>query len=622
MASDTFPKLLREKALKWGANKIAIRKKDYGLWHAVTWAEYYDQVKVFALGLKSLGFERGDHVCVIGNNEPEWVYAELAVQSLGGVAIGIYQDSTPLEVQYVVEKSDAVFVIAEDQEQVDKLLEIEEEIPQVKKVVYWDPKGMRHYDDVLLMYFGAVQEMGREFELSHPEVFEAEINAGQADDVAMILTTSGTTSAPKLAMLSYRNMLHMAEHLLVEVDPMDAADEFVSALPLAWVGEQMMAISGSMSIGFTINFPEEPTTVQENIREIAPHVMFSPPRVWEDLVSTIQVKVEDSSWFKKLVYSMWMDNGSLFGRSGSLSRLGDWMLFRTLRDRTGLSGIRNAYTGGAALGPDVFRFFHAIGVNLKQIYGQTEISGISAIHRNGDIKFETVGHPIPETEVRISEEGEILSKSASVFQGYYKDPEATAEALKDGWLHSGDAGYIDGDGHLVVIDRMADVMKLSNGEIFSPQSVENKLKFSPYIKEAVVFGQERDYVAAFINTDFENVGKWAENRQIAYTSYTDLSQKLEVYDLIKSDVARVNKALPGRTRIARFVILHKELDADDQELTRTRKVRRGFIGQKYADVIEGLYGEEGEIVVEAKVRYRDGREEVVKTGVRVEDMGA
>jgi len=415
-------------------------------------------------------------------------------------------------------------------------------------------------------------------------------------------------------------MLQMAENLLVKVDPMDASDEFVSALPLAWVGEQMMAIAGSMRIGFTLNFPEEPTTVQENIREIAPQVMFSPPRVWEDLVSTIQVKIEDASWLKKLIYKMWMGNGSLSKRSSLLSWLGDWMLFNTLKDRTGLSRIRNAYTGGAALGPDVFGFFHAIGVNLKQIYGQTEISGISAVHRGGDIKFETVGHPIPETEIRISEDGEVLSKSDSVFQGYYKDLEATAETLSDGWLHSGDAGYFDEDGHLVVIDRMADVMRLADGEIFSPQSIENKLKFSPYIKEAVVFGQGRDYVTAFVNVDFENVGKWAESRQIAYTSYTDLSQKTEVYGLIKSDVARVNDALSDRAQITRFVNLHKELDADDQELTRTRKVRRGFISQKYADVVEGLYGEEGKVSVEARVRYRDGREEVVKTEVRVEDM--
>ena len=296
------------------------------------------------------------------------------------------------------------------------------------------------------------------------------------------------------------------------------------------------------------------------------------------------------------------------------------MLFRTLRDRIGLSRIRNAYTGGAALGPDVFRFFHEIGVNLKQIYGQTEISGISATHRDRDIKFETVGHPIPETEIQISDDGEVLSKSDCVFQGYYGNAEATAETLRDGWLYSGDAGYFDDDGHLVVIDRMLDVMRLLDGEMFSPQFIENKLKFSPYIKEAVVFGQGRDCVTVFVNIDFENVGKWAENRQIAYTSYTDLSQKAEIYDQIKLDVARVNEELPERIRITRFVNLHKELDADDQELTRTRKVRRGFIAQKYEDLVEGLYSEGDEVTVEARVRYRDGREEIVKTGVRVADV--
>ena len=613
---DTLPKLMRDKALRWGASKVAIREKDYGLWHDVTWADFYDQVKAFALGLKALGFNRGDHVSVIGNNEPEWVYAELAVQALGGVVIGIYQDSTPPEVQYVVDKSDSVFVIAEDQEQVDKLLDIQDEIPQVKQVVFWDPKGMRQHVDPWLMSFQAVQYLGRDFE--HPEVFDRDVEAGAADDVALILTTSGTTSAPKLAMLSYRNILQMTENLLVEVDPMHPRDEFVSALPLAWVGEQMMAVAGAMYIGFTVNFPEEPTTVQDNIREIAPQVMFSPPRVWEDLVSTIQVKIEDASWLKKWVYRMWMGRGDGTGEKQRwLSWLGDWMLFRTLKDRIGLSRIRNAYTGGAALGPDVFRFYHAMGVNLKQIYGQTEISGISVIHRDGEIKFESVGLPIPETELKIASDGEILSRSPSVFQGYYRDPEATEEALKDGWLHSGDAGYIDGDGHLVVIDRIQDVMRLLDGQMFSPQSIENKLKFSPYIKEAVVFGQGRPYVTAFINTDFEKVGKWAENRQIAYTSYTDLSQKPEVYALIREDVAQVNDGLPEGARIMRFVNLHKELDADDQELTRTRKVRRGFIEEKYRGLVEALYGEAEQVLVEANVRYRDGREEVVETGVRV-----
>ncbi len=631
MGNYTFPKLLREKYLKWGDNKVAIREKDYGIWNEVTWKGYYENVKYFALGLKKLGFERGEHISIIGNNEPEWVYAELAAQSLGGAVIGIYQDSTPPEIKYIAELSDSVYVITEDQEQTDKLLEIKDELPLLRKVIYWDPKGMRNYRDPILMSFKEVQELGREFEKEHPNLFEEEIDKGNEEDIALILTTSGTTSLPKLAMLTHKNMLKMAENLLVKVDPMYPDDEFVSFLPLAWVGEQMMSISGGLLIGFTVNFPEEPTTVTENIREIGPHVMFSPPRVWEGIVSMIQVKIEDSTPLKKLVYRTFMPIGYRMAdfkfnkqkpplKWKILYKIGYFMLFRALKDRIGMSRIRKAYTGGAALGPDVFRFYHAIGVNLKQIYGQTEIAGISVVHRDDGIKFETVGKPIPETEIRISEEGEILSRSPSVFKGYYKNPEATAEALKDGWLHSGDAGYIDEDGHLVVIDRMKDVMRLSDGSIFSPQYIENKLKFSPYIKEAVVFGKDKPYVTAFINIDYENVGKWAENHQIAYTTYTDLSQKPEVYELIRKDVERVNKQLPEAARIKRFLILHKELDADDQELTRTKKVRRRFIEQKYNELVRAMYENRDNVEVQARVKYRDGREAVIKAFVKVETM--
>lgn len=631
MGNYTFPKLLREKYLKWGDSKIAIREKDYGIWNEVTWKGYYENVKYFALGLKKLGFERGEHISIIGNNEPEWVYAELAAQSLGGAVIGIYQDSTPPEIKYISELSDSVFIVTEDQEQTDKVLEIKDELPLLRRVIYWDPKGMRNYRDPILMSFQEVQEIGREYEKEYPTLFEDEIDKGNEEDIALILTTSGTTSLPKLAMLTHKNMLKMADNLLVKVDPMFPTDEFVSFLPLAWVGEQMMSISGGLLIGFTVNFPEEPTTITENIREIGPHVMFSPPRVWEGIVSMIQVKIEDATPLKKLIYKTFMPIGYRMAdfkfnkqkpslKLKILYKIGYFMLFRALKDRIGMTRIRKAYTGGAALGPDVFRFYHAIGVNLKQIYGQTEIAGISVVHRDDDIKFETVGKPIPETEIRISEEGEILSRSPSVFKGYYKNPEATEEVLKDGWLHSGDAGYIDEDGHLVVIDRMKDVMRLSDGSIFSPQHIENKLKFSPYIKEAVVFGREKPYVTAFINIDYENVGKWAENHQIAYTTYTDLSQKPEVYELIKKDVERVNQQLPEAARIKRFLILHKELDADDQELTRTKKVRRRFIEQKYNDLVNALYKGEEKVEVQAKVKYRDGREAVIKAFVKVETM--
>ncbi len=631
MGNYTFPKLLREKYLKWGDSRIAIREKDYGIWNEVTWKGYYEIVKYFALGLKKLGFERGEHVSIIGHNEPEWVYAEIATQALGGAVIGIYPDSTPPEIKYIVELSDSVYVVTEDQEQTDKVLEIKDELPLVRKIIYWDPKGMRNYKDPILMSFQQVVELGKEFEKEHPDLFEEEIDKGDEEDIALILTTSGTTSMPKLAMLSHKNMIKMAENLLVKVDPMYPDDEFVSFLPLAWVGEQMMSVSGGLLIGFKVNFPEEPTTVSENIREIGPHVMFSPPRVWEGIVSTIQVKIEDTTPFKRFIYNTFMPVGYKMAdfkfnkqkpplKWKILYKIGYWMLFRALKDRIGMSRIRKAYTGGAALGPDVFRFYHAIGVNLKQIYGQTEIAGISVVHRDDDIKFETVGKPIPETEIRISEEGEILSRSPSVFKGYYKNPEATAEALKDGWLHSGDAGYIDEDGHLVVIDRMKDVMRLSDGSIFSPQYIENKLKFSPYIKEAVVFGKQKPFVTAFINIDFENVGKWAENHQIPYTSYTDLSQKPEVYELIRKDVEKVNKQLPEAARIKRFLILHKQLDADDQELTRTNKVRRRFIEQKYKDLVEALYEGRERVDVQAKVKYRDGREAIVKASVKIENM--
>ncbi len=615
MASDTFPKLLREKALEWGGDQVAIRTKEFGLWQSVSWAGYFEQVKWFALGLKALGLERGDHVCVIGNNEPEWLYAELAVQSLGGVVIGIYQDSTPSEVRYIVEKSDSVFVVAEDQEQIDKLLEIAHEIDRVKKIVYWDPRGMRPYHDTILIDFKSVQKAGQQLEQAQPAYFDDEIDPGTSADLALILATSGTTSFPKLAMLSYRNMLLMAENLLVEVDPMKPEDEFVSALPLAWVGEQMMAVSGALRIGFAVHFPEEPTTTSADIREIAPQVMFSPPRVWEDMLADIQVRISDTSVIKKLTYQLFMESGWRHFRL--MHWFGDLLLFRVLRDKLGLARIRNAYTGGAALGPEVFKFYHDIGVNLKQIYGQTEISGISVTHRTGDIKYESVGCPIPDTEIRISETGEILSRSPSVFQGYYGDSEATESALSDGWLHSGDAGYIDPDGHLVVVDRLQDVVKLSDGELFSPQSIENMLKYSPYVREAVVFGQSRDHVTAFVNVDYENVGKWAEKQRIAYTSYTDLSQKSEVYSLVRKEVRRVNARLSPSARIYQFVNLYKELDADDQELTRTKKVRRRFIEEKYSTLVDALNGDEEQVTIQARVQYRDGREEDLTTEIRV-----
>ncbi|MGQ9512809.1 long-chain fatty acid--CoA ligase [Thermodesulfitimonas sp.] len=629
MRAETMPQLLLRNARRL-RKKVALREKEFGIWQTVTWEEYLTHVRNFCLGLVYLGFKPGDKLAIIGDNRPEWVYAELAAQAAGGVSVGIYQDSLSREVSYVIDHSDSRFVVAEDQEQVDKLLEIKEEIPRVERIIYYDPKGLKNYRDPLLLDFPSVEKLGAQLHEEKPGLFEEMVARGRENDMALIAYTSGTTGFPKGAMLSHRNMLAMAKNLL-SVDPLGPDAEYLSFLPLAWMGEQMMTVSAALWVGFTVNFPEEPETVQQNLREIGPHVMFSPPRIWEDIVSRVQVKIEDSTWLKRRLYSFFMRYGyrladCRFAKQKPslglrfLNSLGELLVFSAIKDHLGLYRLKRAYTGGAALGPETFRFFHALGVNLKQIYGQTEIAGISVVHRDGDIKFHTVGQPIPETEIKIAPNGEILSRSPSVFLGYYKNPEATAEALSDGWLHSGDAGYLDEDGHLVVIDRLKDVLRLKDGSIFSPQYISNKLKFSPYIKEAVVVGKDRPFVVALINIDMANVGRWAEARHIPYTTYVDLSQKPEVLALVREEVERVNKELPPAVKIRRFVILHKELDADDEELTRTRKVRLGFVIQKYANLVEGLYVGLPEIKVETKVKYRDGRESLVQTALKVVEL--
>jgi long-chain acyl-CoA synthetase len=629
MDDATLPRLLMENARRLG-NRVALREKDFGIWQTVTWRQFADHVRAFAMGLRALGVERGDKVAIIGDNRPEWLYAELAAQAIGGASIGIYQDSVAEEVRYLVEASDARVIVAEDQEQVDKIIEIWSHLRGVLKVIYYEPKGLRSYREPYLAGFPDIEELGRAFDRKHPGLFEAEVAQGHPDDIAILSTTSGTTGKPKLAMLTHRNLISQGAGLLA-VDPLGPDDEFVSFLPLAWVGEQMITVAAGLQCGLTINFPESTDTVQENIREIGPRVMFSPPRIWENMLSQVQVKIQDTTRLKRAVYEWALRQGYAMADTrfnsatpGLLLRLkytlARLIVFEELKDHLGLRFIKRAYTGGAALGPDVFRFYHAIGVNLKQVYGQTESAGLSVIHRDGQIKFQTVGSPLPNTEVRIAANGEILVKGPSVFIGYYRNPEATAETLRDGWLHSGDAGYFDEDGHLVVIDRAKDVMTLSDGTIFSPQFIENKLKFSPYVKEAVVFGGNWPFVTAIINIDFANVGKWAENAQISYTTYTDLAQKPEVYALIRRDVERTNADLPPAARIQRFLLLHKELDADDGELTRTRKVRRRLIAERYREIVESLYGDQSDIEVETTITYQDGRTALIKTRLRIEVM--
>jgi long-chain acyl-CoA synthetase len=628
----TLPRLLARQAGD-RPRKTALREKEWGVWQAVSWEDSYRITAEFACGLEALGLGKGDIVILIGNNRPEWIWAELAVQGLGGMALGLYQDSPAEEIEYVFALSGCRLVVAEDQEQVDKMLSFRGRLPDLDYIVYHDPKGLKAYESRVegLKSFNAVRRLGREKGGDCPARFRERIRRGGPDDPCLIATTSGTTGRPKLAVLSHRNLLSMA-HNLGRYDPKSATDEFVSFLPLAWMGEQMMAVASALLFGFCVNFPETPDTASADSREIGPHFIFSPPRVYESVAAKVAGDIMETSPFKRWLYNRFLPVGYEYvdtvfaGETPSpwlkfKYRLADQGLFRALRDRLGFSRMRSATTGGAALGPDVFRFFHAIGVNLKQIYGQTEIAGISCIHKEGEVDFSSVGAPIPETEVRISDEGEILSRSPAVFLGYYRNEEATRETVtEDGWLLSGDAGYFDDNGRLVVIDRLKDVMHLADGTRFSPQFLENKIKFSPFLRESVVLGDGRDFVAAILCIDMAIVGHWAESKMITYTTYQDLAAKDEVYALIRSEVAGTNATLPEETRIRRFCLLYKELDPDDNELTRTRKVKRGTIGERYGALIEALYTDACALSLETEITYQDGRVRRMCGDIRIEDM--
>jgi long-chain acyl-CoA synthetase len=531
------------------------------------------------------------------------------------------------EVKYIVDHSDTKFLFGEGQEEVDKAISIYDECPRLEKVIWDDPKGMRNYDQDYLISLKEVQELGRALDQKEPGLFDAMIDKGHGDEVALLFYTSGTTALPKGALLSNYNLLSMGNNLM-SVDPCYDTDDFVSYLPFAWIGEQMMSISCGLQIGFTINFPEEPETASENIREIGPHVMFAPPRLYEQMTRTVQVRYLDASWTKRKVFELATKIGYHVANLKFAKKPVPfywkclrWLAYVTmqkkLKDHLGLSRVRYAYSGGAAMGPDHFRFFHALGVNLKQIYGQTEIAGISVVHRDGDIKFDTVGVPITGTEVRIAEDGEIVSKSPSVFLGYYKNPEATKETLRDGWLYSGDRGFIDEDGHLVVFDRSKDVMTLRDGRPFSPQYLETRLKFSPYLKDAWVIGDQHDYVVAVTCIDYTVVGKWADEKKITYTSYPELSQKPEVYDLVQKQIQQANKDLPEAARVKKFINLYKEFDPDDEELTRTRKLRRAFVEKRYKDIVEALYSEGDVVHIDTTITYEDGRQSHIKTDLHI-----
>ncbi|MEJ2558804.1 MAG: AMP-binding protein [Anaerolineae bacterium] len=625
--ADTLPKHLLERVRQYGDRKIAMRQKDYGIWKPFTWQDSYEHVRDFCLGLVELGLQRGDKVCIIGDNDPQYFWAQLAIQSAGGVAVGIFTDSIPSEIEYIVGHCDATFVLAKDQEQCDKLLEIKDSVPAVQKVIYWESRGLWNYDEPWLVEFAAVESQGHRVAVENPNRFETLVAQGSGDDLAIFCYTSGTTDLPKGAMIAHKNLLGGAMAAL-GVDPRCDSDEYLSFLPPAWITENALGLTVHVLTGMIISFPESPETVQDNIREIAPNALLFSSRLWESLVSMVQVRINDSTDINRWLYRLFLPVGyrvadMRFARKNVpilwriLYRLGDLAVFHPLRDKLGLIRVNSAYTAGAALSPDVVRFFRAIGVNIKQLYGSTEVQ-IHTLHVGEDVKFESVGVPPPDVEIRISDEGEILVKAPSVFQGYYKAPDKTAEKLKDGWFYTGDAGYIDEDGHLIYLDRVDDLLELKGGEKFSPQYIEGRLKFSPYIKDLMsIGGRELEYVTAIINIDFDNVGRWAEKRGIAYTTFVDLSQRPEVYDLIRADVERVNKSLPPAARVRKFVLMHKEFDPDEAELTRTRKLRRGFVEQRYRQMIEAMYTGLDEVRVRAEVKYRDGRQGVVETPIRV-----
>ena len=623
----TIPKLFFEQAKKYGKDRVAMREKEFGIWCPVTWQDYFENVKYISLGLISLGLKEGDKVSMIGDNRPEGLWAEMAALCARGVGVWLFQDCLIDEVKYIIDHSDTRFLFGEGQEEVDKGISIFHECPKLEKIIWDDPKGMRNYDQDYLISLKEVKELGRELDKKEPDLFKELVYKGHGDEVALLFYTSGTTSLPKGALLSHNNMLTMGKHLMA-VDPCLDTDDYVSYLPFAWIGEQMMSISCGLQIGYTLNFPEAPETAQENIREIGPHVMFAPPRMYEEMTRRVQVKHLDSTWIKRKLYELSTKIGYHVANLKFEKKpvplywkLLEWFASITvqkkLKDHLGLSNVRNAYTGGAAMGPDHFRFFHALGVNLKQIYGQTEVAGISVVHRSGDIKFDTVGHPIPGTEIKITEDGEIITKGSSVFLGYYKNPEATESALKDGWLHSDDRGFIDDDGHLVVFDRTKDVFTLRDGKPFAPQYLETRLKFSPYVKDSWVIGNKKDYITAVLCIDYAVVGKWADEKKLNYTSYPELSQKPEVYDLIEKQIRQANKDLPDAAKVAKFTNLYKELDADDDELTRTRKLRRKFVEKRYKDIIDALYSDADMVHIDTTIKYEDGRKAHIQTDMQI-----
>ena len=632
---DTVPKLLARNAREFG-DKPASREKEFGIWQSWTWTEVEDEVKALALGLLAIDLKPGDHVAVIGRNRPALYWSMVAAQMCGAIPVPLYQDAVAEEMAYVLDHSGARFVIAENQEQVDKVLDVEDQLPNLEQMLYLDPRGMRKYDHTTLHSYRDIQAEGRAGHERLEPILAERLVGQDYDTTCVMLYTSGTTGRPKGVVLSNRNIIESAR-TSSEFDGLNVGDSVLAYLPMAWVGDFIFSIGQCYWTGFCVSCPESPETMQSDLKEIGPTYFFAPPRFFEGLLTTVMIRMEDASNFKQRLFKKYMDHAKrvggdildgkpVSGMDRLKYRIGEFLVYGPLKNQLGMSRVRIGYTAGEAIGPEIFEFYRSLGINLKQLYGQTEASVYVTIQPDGEVRADTVGVPAPGVEIRIGDNGEVYYRSPGTFVEYYKNPESTAETKdKDGWVATGDAGYFEeGTGHLKIIDRAKDVGKMSDGSLFAPKYVENKLKFYPNVLEAVLFGANSDKCVAFINIDLAAVGNWAERNNIGYASYQELAGHPQVLDTVQSHVEEVNASLAddpmlNGCQVHRFLILHKELDPDDGEMTRTRKVRRRIVDEKFADLIGALNDGSSEISTVTEVTYEDGRKGSIAATLQIRD---
>ena len=629
-ALDTLSKNFLANVKSLG-DKVAHRKKRYGIWQEFTWHDIYEHISNFGLALLKLGLKEGDTVVIIGENDPEMYWAQIASHALHCKTCCVFSDASSQDLEFVIKSTDATFLCAHDQEQVDKALDIKAKIPQIKKVIYWEDRGLWSYNDDWLISFTEIEDIGRAYRKEHPTTFDDMIQSTQTMDTIILSMTSGTTSLPKFAEITHHQLVY-GNNMNFQYFDAYAEDNWLSFSPMAWLTEQAFGFAPHLLHGVQVNFPEGPETIQTDLREIAPAGLLFPSRVWENLARMVQFRINDSSWINRKLYEWFLpiayqvidleDERKAIPASLKFLRwIGEYAVFEPLRDKLGLTRARNVLTAGAMLSSDIIRFFRAIGIELRQLYASTET--FATIHLRGDVRFETVGVLVPGVEIKIAEDQEILVRTKAQFKGYYKNPEKTGEVIDtEGWYYTGDAGYIDTKiGHLIYLERVKDLIELSSGEKFSPQYIEGRVKFSPFVQDMMTIGGwDMDFVSAIIVIDFQNVSRWAEKNSIGFTTYVDLSQKPEIYEIIRNEISRVNESLPEYSRVKKFVILHKEFDADEAELTRTRKLRRGALQEKYNDLLEAIYGDRRKVLVKAEVKYRDGRTSTIETELHVSDV--